>query len=52
MVAYSRIYLGRHYLGDVLVGAVVGTLFAMLAWWGYKYWMRRDLMRKEERGKI
>ncbi len=52
MVAYSRIYLGRHYLGDVLVGAVVGTLFAMLAWWGYKYWMRRDLMRKEEREKI
>lgn len=52
MVAYSRIYLGRHYLGDVLVGAVVGTLFAMLAWWGYKYLMRRDLMRKEERGKI
>ena len=52
MVAYSRIYLGRHYLGDVLVGAVVGTLFAMLAWWGYKYWMRREEMRKEERGKI
>ena len=52
MVAYSRIYLGRHYLGDVLVGAMVGTLFAMLAWWGYKYLMRRDLMRKEERGKI
>ncbi len=48
MVAYSRIYLGRHYLGDVLVGAVVGTLFAMLAWWGYKYWMRRDLMRNEK----
>ena len=52
MVAYSRIYLGRHYLGDVLVGALVGTLFAMLAWWGYKYWMRRDLTRKEERGQI
>ncbi|MCR5453421.1 MAG: phosphatase PAP2 family protein [Bacteroidales bacterium] len=46
MVAYSRIYLGRHYLGDVLVGAIVGTLFAMLAWMIYRK------MRKEERGEI
>jgi membrane-associated phospholipid phosphatase len=38
MVSYSRIYLGRHYLGDVLVGAIVGTLVAMLAWWAHKKW--------------
>ena len=38
MVAYSRIYLGRHYLGDVLVGAIVGTLVAMLAWWAHCKW--------------
>ncbi len=38
MVSYSRIYLGRHFLGDVLVGAVAGTLVAMLAWWAYKRW--------------
>lgn len=35
VVAYSRIYLGVHFPGDILVGAFVGTLlgglFAMLA---------------------
>lgn len=31
IVAYSRIYLGRHYVGDVLVGAIEGTLVAWAA---------------------
>ncbi|MEG1952002.1 MAG: phosphatase PAP2 family protein [Bacteroidales bacterium] len=26
MIAYSRIYLGKHYIGDVLVGALWGLL--------------------------
>lgn len=29
-VGYSRIYLGQHFLGDVLVGSVIGTLTAVL----------------------
>lgn len=48
MVAYSRIYLGRHYLGDVLVGAVVGTLLAVLAWRIYLWHKaKRDAKNKD-----
>ncbi|MFK7971207.1 MAG: phosphatase PAP2 family protein [Bacteroidia bacterium] len=32
-VAYSRIYLGVHYPGDVLAGAVVGIMCGYAAWW-------------------
>lgn len=28
LIAYSRIYLGVHYLSDVIIGAVIGTLIA------------------------
>ena len=30
LVAYSRVYLGVHYLSDVLVGAIWGTLIAVV----------------------
>lgn len=33
MVGYSRIYLGQHFLQDVVAGAVLGTLSAMLVYW-------------------
>ncbi|WP_292889836.1 phosphatase PAP2 family protein [Nonlabens sp.] len=29
LVAYSRVYLGVHYLGDVLMGAFMGTLLGL-----------------------
>lgn len=32
LVGYSRIYLGRHYLGDVVCGALWGILLAVLVW--------------------
>ncbi len=32
LVAYSRIYLGLHYLGDVLMGAVMGILLGALCY--------------------
>jgi membrane-associated phospholipid phosphatase len=32
-VGYSRIYLGQHFLGDVLMGAGIGTLTAVLVHW-------------------
>ncbi|MGK7389796.1 MAG: phosphatase PAP2 family protein [Candidatus Cyclobacteriaceae bacterium M2_1C_046] len=30
LVSYSRIYLGVHYPGDILIGAVIGTFFGWL----------------------
>ncbi len=33
-VAYSRVYLGRHYVGDVLGGAILGLLIGNGIW----YW--------------
>ena len=35
LVAYSRVYLGVHYVGDILAGAVAGILIAQLIYWIY-----------------
>jgi membrane-associated phospholipid phosphatase len=32
-VGYSRIYLGQHFLGDVLVGSLIGVLLSVLVHW-------------------
>jgi len=32
-VGYSRIYLGQHFLGDVLTGSCIGVLTAVLVHW-------------------
>jgi membrane-associated phospholipid phosphatase len=34
-VGYSRIYLGQHFLGDVLVGSWVGIVLAVLVHWAF-----------------
>lgn len=31
--SYSRLYLGVHYPGDLLIGAVIGSLFAVLTYY-------------------
>ena len=33
---YSRIYLGVHYPGDILCGALLGACCGWLGYWGYK----------------
>lgn len=32
LIAYSRVYLARHYVGDVLCGALWGVFLAWLLW--------------------
>jgi undecaprenyl-diphosphatase len=45
MVAVSRIFVGKHYLGDVIVGLLIGSLagwlFARLAGWLCKKFMAK-----------
>lgn len=36
VVAYSRIYLGKHYPGDVLFGALLGILIGCITYWLYQ----------------
>lgn len=36
LIAYSRIYLGVHYPGDVIAGAIVGILIGLIIWILYK----------------
>lgn len=37
IVSYSRIYVGVHYPGDVLVGALLGSLIGFLIWITLRY---------------
>lgn len=36
LVSYSRVYLGVHYPGDILGGALVGSILGILVHWSYK----------------
>lgn len=41
MMAISRVFVGRHFLGDILVGAVLGALMGWLWGWIFEKIMRR-----------
>ena len=41
--AYSRVYLGVHYIGDLLVGAIIGALIALVIYWLAQSIARRSL---------
>jgi undecaprenyl-diphosphatase len=42
LVSYSRIYLGSHYPGDILGGALVGLAWAALMSWVFRGLRERD----------
>jgi len=46
VVSYSRIYLGVHYPGDVLCGALLGVVLAFLVYWIYRVGERKIFKEK------
>ena len=46
LTAYSRIYLGVHYLGDVAVGAMLGTLIALAVYYLPTKWYKPQVPKR------
>ena len=42
VVCYSRMYLGAHYPADIMAGLLIGSLWAVLAWWALSRWLHVD----------
>ncbi|MCD7930050.1 MAG: phosphatase PAP2 family protein [Tannerellaceae bacterium] len=45
-VAYSRIYVGRHYPLDVLVGMLFGVFMGWLTYWFYNRYGRKKMLNE------
>lgn len=41
LICYSRVYLGRHFVGDVLVGSIWGIILALLFSYVIRLWLSR-----------
>ena len=39
---YSRMYLGVHYPSDIIVGLLIGALWAVLVYWALSRWLHVD----------
>ena len=47
-IAYSRVYLGRHYVGDVFWGGILGAAIGHLFWKAYgKFALEKALLTDE-----
>ena len=43
---YSRAYLGKHYPGDLICGALFGALIGLIIWW-FASWIEKKLQTRE-----
>lgn len=43
LVGYSRIYLGQHFIDDVLAGSLVGILTSIICWISFEKYFKRVL---------
>ena len=44
--SYSRAYLGKHYPGDLVCGAILGCIIALIVWW-LTYTIEKKLRKSE-----
>jgi undecaprenyl-diphosphatase len=45
ITGYSRVYLGVHFVGDVVCGALVGVFSALVSYYGYFYYRNNYLFK-------
>lgn len=45
ITSYSRMYLGVHYFGDILIGTLIGFLYATLYYYIFQYFLRKHTER-------
>ena len=38
---YSRAYLGKHYPGDLICGALFGLLVGLIVWWAENFFEKK-----------
>jgi undecaprenyl-diphosphatase len=46
--SYSRIYIGYHYPGDILCGALLGVLIGLILWKVFQHLVVRKIWKSEQ----